>query len=68
MLKGRGGSWVMALSSPKLLGFFGRQRSSVFGFDFAGFRSSVARFLLVICGFYFGSGGWWVVGSEALLV
>ena len=44
-----------------LLGFVGRRRSSVFGFDFAGF-------LLVICGFCFGSGGWWVMGSEALLV
>ena len=31
------------------------------GFDFAGF-------LLVICGFFFGSGGWWVMGSEAGVV
>ena len=29
----------------------------VVGSDFAGF-------LLVICGFCFGSGGWWVMGSE----
>ena len=51
----------MALLSSVLLGFVGRWRSSVFKFDFAGF-------LLVICGFCFGDGGWWVMGSEALLV
>ena len=31
------------------------------GFDFA-------RFLLVICGFCFGGGGWWVMGNEAGVV
>ena len=68
MAKVARGSWLVALSSPKLLGFVGRQRSSVFGSDFAGFAFDVARFLLVIYGFCFGSGKWWVMGNEALLV
>ena len=29
------------------------------------FGSNFAGFLLVICGFCFGGGGWWVMGSEA---
>ena len=60
--------WVVGLSSLVLLGFVGYRKSSVFGFDIAGFGSGVAGFLLVICGFCFGSDGWWVMSSEALLV
>ena len=55
---------------PILLGFVGRQRSSVFGFDFAGFcwSSEIVSVWVRFCWVFVGNlwvlfWQWWVVGD-----